>query len=325
MSNHGIYHASPTMATGISAKSSTYTMAASAVVLVHNQLPFTRVCLEPLLETDGLDEVIVVDNGSTDGTPAYLRSLRRQARRATEVRLLRMEENLGGSAARNLGVRAATGEIIAFVDNDAYPADRAWLNRVRERLAAGSAGAVAPMLVYPSDGEWVQSAGGGVTLGGHFGLLGRGRPRTDPTVNEPRLLAWAPAAAMACRHDLFDEAGGFDESFDPVSIGEDIDFCFKLRRAGAEIVYEPAVRFLHFEGTTFNNSSFSHRKREVFIERMRLLRQRWAASIRDGPTSTEEEIAYVLVRKHYADLRNARVTVSNQELGSFADPMDGRL
>ncbi len=297
----------------------------SAVILVHNQLPFTRVCLGPLLETDGLDELVIVDNGSTDGTPAYLQSLPRRTKRGTELRLVRLERNLGGSAARNLGVRASAGDLIAFVDNDAYPADPGWIQVVRDRFLSSTAGAVAPMLVYPSDGEWVQSAGGGATLLGHFGLLGRGRRRSDPAVNEPRSLAWAPTAALVCRRDLFEEVSGFDESFDPISIGEDIDFCFKLRKTGAEILYEPIARFFHFEGTTFNNSSFSDRKQEVFIHHMRFLRQRWATFIPSGPVSAEKEIAYLLVRKNYTDLRNARVTVLKDSLGSFADPMDGRI
>ena len=105
---------------------------ASVIIVTHNQLPFTRLCLRTLLiEADaagyGLD-VIVVDNGSTDGTPAYLRELGAQR---IDVRMILNTTNRGFAAANNQALAMARGNLLVLLNNDTLLAPR-WLESLED-------------------------------------------------------------------------------------------------------------------------------------------------------------------------------------------------
>ncbi len=110
----------------------------SIVILTHNQLAYTRLCLDGIrLHTDEPYEVIVVDNASTDGTPEYLRSIE-------GVTLIRNATNRGFPAAANQGIRAAKGRQVLLLNNDAVPTT-GWLRRMLDALHGDpAAGLVGP-------------------------------------------------------------------------------------------------------------------------------------------------------------------------------------
>lgn len=302
----------------------------SLVILAHNHLAVTRRCVPSLRASAGVGEVILVDNGSHDATLAYFQDLAKD-REGPPCRVLHNPDNPGLSRTRNQGAAMAQGSLLAFVDNDVYATDPEWLQRLVAVLDRDpTAALVGPLLVYPftgaldAEGQVIQSAGGGVTAQGHFGLLGRGQPASDPRYRTPRVVAWLPTACLVCRREVFVQAGGFDETLDPVSLGEDIDLCMRVRSLGYRLWTEPAARLCHFENVTTNHCEYSAGKRAAFLAHMRRLRQRWWAQIQAGPLSAEEEIRYVLVKKDYRDLDAPKITVYLDRLGSVADPTDGR-
>ena len=224
----------------------------SVVTLTHNKLDWTRRCLPSLLATaDARWELVIVDNGSTDGTPAWVATFAETARAAgVPVKLIRNAGNIGCSTARNQGAAASTGARLVFIDNDVALRSRRWLAALGATLDADPAvGIVGPKLVYPVSPHPIQCAGVGISRSGRVLFRGRGEPRDDPRFQTRRDVQCLISACFMIRRDVFDEAGGFDEDFNPVEY-EDFDLCYRARSRGHRVVYEPAVEMYHFESVT---------------------------------------------------------------------------
>jgi O-antigen biosynthesis protein len=192
-------------------------------------------------------EAIVVDNGSTDATAEIVAA-------HPHVRLIRTP-NRGLSAARNTGLRAATGEIVAYLDDDAYP-DPQWLDYVALALRDGThAGVGGPNLPIPRDGlvaECVANAPGGPV---HVLL--------SDTVAEH-----IPGCNMAFRRDRLEAIGGFDEQFRVA--GDDVDVCWRLQQRGWTLGFHPtAVVWHHRRGSVrrFWRQQRGYGRAEALLER----------------------------------------------------------
>ncbi|MFC5060376.1 glycosyltransferase [Saccharothrix xinjiangensis] len=282
-------------------------------MLVRNRLEHSRRALASLARASGDFEVVVVDNGSDDGTAEHLAALDL----GRPLAVLRHEDDRGGSERRNAGAAVARGEFLLFLDNDVLVDDPRVVEALAAELAADPGlGAVSPLLLYPGEAELVQCAGGGSTADGRIGPIGRGRPLADEH-RAHREQTWAPTAALMVRHSSFRRVGGFDESFDPVSLCEDVDLCCRLRADGERIRYVGSVAVRHFEGTTFNH--VGHDKLPIWKRHVRVIRSRWADLFAAGPAHTEADLAWVPVRKDYANLDRPRVSVLDDAAPASAD------
>ena len=208
----------------------------SVVVPVLNAGRTLPRCLGALAKLDPAPtEIILVDNGSTDESLDLARAF---ARDHASVRVL-TEPQRGAPAARNTGVRAATGDAVAFTDADCAPAP-SWLQHLRAPFADPSVGGVAGrVLAAPASG----------TLELFSALY------TLQLPDQPaRHVRWTPreggfpTANLAVRRDLLAELGGFDASL--VIYGEDYDLCARLYARGAVVAYDPAARVYHHHRTT---------------------------------------------------------------------------
>ncbi|MFQ5562783.1 MAG: glycosyltransferase family 2 protein [Parvularculaceae bacterium] len=186
-------------------------------------------------------EIIVVDNGSTDGSERAAENAGR------ETGLIRAGENLGFAAANNLAVRSASGEWLAFLNPDAYPAAdwlEAFSNAVESYPGVDAFGSTQLMADDPSiiDGAGDAYHVFGVPYRGHYGWP----TETLPEDGE----CFAPCAAAAFyRRRTFESLGGFDESF--FCYGEDVDLGFRLRLAGGRAVQLSRAQVLH-EGSAIS-------------------------------------------------------------------------
>lgn len=173
-------------------------------------------------------EVILVDDGSTDATPEI-------GAQFPGVRLIRHERNLGLSAARNTGIAAATGEIVAFTDDDCR-VDEDWLfYLVRALLESEAVGVGGPNLLPPDDsplGAAVMASPGGPAAV----LL------TD------RLAEHLPGCNMAFYKWALETVGGFDPAFRRA--GDDVDVCWRLLQAGYRLTYAPSACVWHYRRST---------------------------------------------------------------------------
>jgi GT2 family glycosyltransferase len=253
----------------------------SLVILSLNKLYYTRRCLESLLHTTGASyEIIVVDNGSTDGSVEYLQQFRAvHAQQGVPVKLVLNEHNAGASTGRNQGIAVAEGAEIAFLDNDIVLRDRRWLGMLRDTLYIDERIAlVTPKLLFPFPPFAIEHAGIAISPNGAVGYLGRGADREDPAFNTRRDLQGSASACILVKRAVLDEVGAFDEVFNPVQF-EDLDLCYRMKAHGYRLVYEPAVEMYHFENVTTDNTpqinfkyqtikngmEFKRRWRQVFV------------------------------------------------------------
>ena len=194
------------------------------VIPVHDRAGLTRRCLDAIPADPPATpfEIVVVDDASTDETPALL------AERSGAVRTLRREQNGGFATACNDGAAAAQGELLVFLNNDTEP-HPGWLDAlVAHADAHPEAAAVGAKLLFP-DGS-VQHAGVVVCQDGRPRHLYAGFPADHPAVHKPRAFQAVTAACMLVRRAAFERAGGFDPAFR--NSLEDVDLCLRLRESG---------------------------------------------------------------------------------------------
>jgi GT2 family glycosyltransferase/glycosyltransferase involved in cell wall biosynthesis len=215
---------------------------ASIVIPVFDQLRHTRRCLQALAaQAHGADfEVIVVDDGSSDGTDAYCEAI-------PGLRYHRRARNGGFIAACNDGAALARGEFLVFLNNDTVP-QPGWLDALLRTFdEVPGAGLVGAQLIFPNGR--LQESGGVVFADGSGWNYGRGESPEDPRFSYLRDVDYASGAAIAIRRELFERLGGFDVRYAPAYY-EDTDLAFAVREAGLRVLVQPAAKVVHDEGGT---------------------------------------------------------------------------
>lgn len=200
----------------------------SVIIPVKDQPDDLAECLEALMSLDYPPdrlEIIVVDDGSEKDIAQLLISER--------LTVLRQSPSRGQAAARNLGAEKAGGELLAFLDADCM-AGEDWLRE----------------LVPFFDADGVKAVGGSVSGYYRRGLLDRYEAVASSLNMGKRLIIegasastfYVPTANLIVDRDAFRELGGFNET---MSVGEDVDFCWRLREAGHVLLYAPGGDVAH--------------------------------------------------------------------------------
>ena len=218
----------------------------SVVVCSHNGSRTIRACCESLLALDYPNyEVIVVDDGSTDNTAAIASSYGLRVISAAHV---------GLSQARNIGMEAATGEIIAYTDDDTR-ADPQWLGYLAALfMRTDHAGVGGPNIAPPGDGlvaDAVTNAPGGPI---HVLL-------------SDREAEHIPGCNMAFWKACLQEIGGFDPQFR--AAGDDVDVCWRLQARGWTLGFSPAAMVWHHRRTSvrsFLKQQLGYGRAEALLE-----------------------------------------------------------
>jgi hypothetical protein len=181
-------------------------------------------------QTRPADEVVVVDNGSTDGSLAWLEE--------AGVRTVALGENTGFAAAVNRGIAATTSGAIALVNTD-VELEPDWIARAVARLEREPAlGSVATKMVLMADPGVLDDAGDVLRRDGVAEQRGHGRP-DGPRFTRAGSVWGACAGAAVFRRDAVIAVGGFDERL--FAYLEDVDLALRLRLAGWGCGYEPVV------------------------------------------------------------------------------------
>jgi GT2 family glycosyltransferase/SAM-dependent methyltransferase len=244
----------------------------SIVLLAWNQLAYTKLCIESIFKHTHVPfELVLVDNGSHDGTPEYFRELRRNN---ANVKLVLNPKNLGFGKGSNQGLAAANGDYVCFLNNDTLLTD-GWLERLQ---------------------WWAE-------LEPHVGIVGpvsnrvAGIQKISPVTYDEDSMApegiaametWAAQYQAAHRHEstfvnriiglclllkreLIERIGGFDTRFGTGNF-EDDDLCFRARVAGYKVVIARDV-FIHhygsksFEGNKVDYTATMERNMELFLRK----------------------------------------------------------
>jgi GT2 family glycosyltransferase len=216
------------------------------VIPTFNKAHYTYLSLESLLgsEPELPFELVLVDNASTDETPALLKQLE-------NVRVQVNERNLGFGDACNLGAKMARGEYVCFLNSDTL-LTAGWLSAlVRTIRSYPRCGAVGSKLVHP-DGK-LQEAGSIIWNDGSTCGFGRGADPLQPEFGYVREVDYCSAACLLVRKDLLLSLGGFDDRYAPAYY-EDADLCVGIRQAGYKVVYQPNAVVYHVEFGSSDNS-----------------------------------------------------------------------
>ena len=222
----------------------------SIVIVNYNDRRRLLECLASVRRDPGAAEyeILVVDNASTDGSPEAV------CGEFPGVRLIVNPENVGFSKANNQGVAQSRGAFLFFLNTDTLVppgAIAALLERLRSDPSAGAAG---PALVH-GPGDYQVSFGNRVGYAAQIFQKFVLNPRYKRALRKrrpEREVGWLSAACLLCRREAFERAGGFDERF--FLYFEDIDLCFRIRKAGWKLLFVPAVEVKHEGGATTSAS-----------------------------------------------------------------------
>lgn len=205
----------------------------------------TLACIHSLhTDRHQLKHIIVVDNGSTDGSIAAI------AAEAPDVTIIDAGRNLGFTGGNNIGVRRAAEEGADFVlllNNDTTVEPDAISSLVEAAQRSPNAGILTPVIHYFDRMEDLWFAGSRIDLARAEAVHDNSRPpaRTAPV----RLVPWASGCAMMIPAQLFRQIKGFDDRF--FLNWEDVDISLRIRSAGKDILLVPAARIYHKVGRSF--------------------------------------------------------------------------
>ena len=236
----------------------------SFVIVNWNSKEYLSACLESVLQRAGSlsFEVIVVDSGSFDGCRELLHE------KFPQVKFVQSQDNVGFACANNIGARMAQGRILLFLNPDTEVCGTAIQSLLEALATIREAGIVGPRLLN-TDGSLqascvqvlptilnqlldIECLHRWFPQGHLWQNAAMHEGRTDPVLVEA-----LSGACMAVRKDVFDRAGGFSEDY--FMYAEDLDICWKVRRAGYCNYYLPTADVVHHGGgsTQHERSHFS--------------------------------------------------------------------
>jgi GT2 family glycosyltransferase/glycosyltransferase involved in cell wall biosynthesis len=240
---------------------------ASVIIVTYNNLALTRLCMESVLRNTQYPnyEVILVDNHSSDQTPAYLQSL---AATHSHVSILLNAENYGFARANNQGIAAATGEYLVLLNNDAVTPP-GWMTRLLRHLHDPQVGLVGPATNF---------VGNEARIDVDYASWAEMEDFAAQFVRErERQVADISMLAMFCaamRREVYDKIGPLDERFG-VGMFEDDDYSMRVRAAGLRVICAADVFVHHFGQAAFGKLIRSGEYNAIFDQNRRLYEAKW--------------------------------------------------
>lgn len=222
----------------------------SAVIVNWNTSELLARCLTSLEEHGAgiIDEVVVVDNASTDDSVA------RVQREHPRTHVIVNPTNLGYQRANNIGMRATKSGSLLLINSDAFLSDGA-LPTLVDALADEKVGVVGPRLEY-GDGSFQRWTAGRAPTFRASTVWALGLDRVLPRAGvylgrdeaHPFDPEWVSSACMLVRRCAYEAVGPMDESF--FAYMDDVDYCRRVRVAGWSIRYEPRAQVVHLMGAS---------------------------------------------------------------------------
>lgn len=223
----------------------------SVVIVNWNGLDWLKRCMPSLAEVTYPNlEVVVVDNGSTDGSVQYLEKLK------IVTTIVQNSDNLGFAYPNNQGIERATGEFILCLNND-MEYDPDFIQPLVEACQKPGIGAVQPKMELLKDRRRLDGVGSYLTAYGVLLHFGFGRRSNAKPYNVERDIFSAKGAALMLRRDVLDKVGFFDSDY--FAYFEETDLCWRIWLAGYRVRYIPTGLVWHAGGETGKRISvFAH-------------------------------------------------------------------
>jgi ATP-binding cassette subfamily B protein len=253
----------------------------SIVIVTHDGLAFTRLCLETVLATTAgaAVEVIVVDNASSDLTPAYLGGV---AGRWPNVRTLLNDTNVGFAPAVNQGLALARGTTLVVLNNDTI-VPPGWLDRLEQHLGEPDIGMVGPCTnAAPNESRIPVDYG---TYGEFLRFAAR---RSIEEAGQTRDLDVLTMFCVALKRETFEQLGPLDEQFE-VGMFEDDDYAQRVRAAGLRLVCAEDVVVHHFGEGSFGALVSGGAYNRLFEANKRRFEEKWSCTWQQHRTREDED------------------------------------
>ncbi len=291
-------------------------MRASVILVNYNGRSHLERCLPSVLSAlTPEDEVLMVDNGSTDGSADWV------TERFPSVRLVRTAANRGFGAGCNLGARHARGKYLVFLNPDTTVVP-GWLDALLIPLSDPQVALVTPCILRMDDSGRINAAGNGVHPTGLAFCRGAGMPPEAFPV--PENVAAISGAAFSVRREVWDALGGMDETF--FLYVEDTDLSWRAQLAGYRCLYVPEMGVYHDYDLRFGEGKFYFQERNRYLLLLKNLRWRtlllllpslllaevvtWGFLLMSCPRRWKEKIrAYLWVVRHWRDVLSSRRAV----------------
>lgn len=209
----------------------------SLIIVHYDGLDQLRRCLDSVLESDGREaEVLVVDNASRDSCteqigPAY-----------PQVRFVKSTENRGSAGGWNFGARAATGDLLVFLNDDVV-VPPAWLRPLQSNLSDPGLGCACGLALFLDDPGTVNSAGGVLDFLGFAQNRAIGDPYEGRSWKDDPRPFYAVGTVFATRRDVWERSGGFDDRM--FMYGDDMDWSWRIRLLGYAVSLDERVVVHH--------------------------------------------------------------------------------
>jgi len=216
----------------------------SIIVLNLNGKHIIHHCLDSLRKTDypkEKTEIIVVDNGSKDGSFNFIK------KKYAEVVLLRNNENLGFSAPNNSAAKKSKGEYLVFVNND-MRVEKEWLSKLVEGITTKDNVATCSSKILSWDGMKIDHGGADSDVFMNARLEGYQEENKPDSFNQEKEILFPSGGSMIVKKELFLEVGGFDEDF--FAFYEDVDLGIRLKVLGYKNYFLPDSITYHMHSAT---------------------------------------------------------------------------
>lgn len=238
----------------------------SVIIVNYNAGSLLAECVNQVLPQ--ADEVLVVDNGSTDSS---LELCQQSLADEPKFRIVRNGSNLGFAAACNVGIRQATGELLLFLNPDCFVGDNALAELMQALNAHSGAGMAGGLLVNP-DGSEQGGARRAVPTPWRSFVRAFGLSRfsdrwpklffdfhlhKQPLPDHPIEVEAISGACMLIKREVIEQVGLWDEGY--FLHCEDLDWCMRFRGHGKAILFVPSARFVHYQGACSTS-------RPIFVE-----------------------------------------------------------
>jgi GT2 family glycosyltransferase len=285
----------------------------TVVIPTWNSLAYLPRCSEALQLHSPDAPIVVVDNGSTDGTVDWLDA------HAPGVSVLRNATNEGFGAACNRGAASSSTPWVCFLNADAFVTD-GWLEAMHETAATVPGAALVGPMLLNEDGT-LQEAGAMLSQTADGVLHGYG---ADPEAWEyrfPRVVDYCSAACLLVRRPALEELGGFDVATFGLAYYEDVDLCLRAAELGLRTVYAPDARVVHVRNPSGRSATVSY-----LMARNRLaFSRRWRELLARRPSLNGlEEAPHRLAAVRDAD-RFERLLVVCRDLPQPGEPITAEL